>query len=196
LQQELDSFYRDMTTETYGQLEPIIRPATADVYLKIIRQALGWALRIGLPAQHQHQHHAGNCAALPEGATPNHTPNHNHSYEPTPNPVSLNSLIKSSAPGSAEQAFDYVQFLRIDRNASAAYQANVIRAFIRLAKFMFRSEAAAHDNADMLGGGSGHASVDKPFDRLGIVKALRKLHRSSFKTASKESKVHGICFCF
>ena len=45
-----------------------------------------------------------------------------------------------------------------------------------------------YDHQSMVGGGV-HAGVDRPFDRLGIVKALRKLHRSSFKTASKESKV-------
>eukprot|EP00658_Telonema_sp_P-2_P070104 TRINITY_DN59719_c0_g1_i2.p1 TRINITY_DN59719_c0_g1~~TRINITY_DN59719_c0_g1_i2.p1 ORF type:complete len:283 (-),score=53.05 TRINITY_DN59719_c0_g1_i2:30-878(-) len=41
---ELGRFERWMTTESYGQVEPPIRAATAEVYVRLLRLGLGWAL--------------------------------------------------------------------------------------------------------------------------------------------------------
>jgi hypothetical protein len=44
LEAQLQSFYTFMTRKFYGQLEPEIRGATADVYLRVVRLMLGWRL--------------------------------------------------------------------------------------------------------------------------------------------------------
>ena len=111
-----------MTTPA-GQLEPVLRPATADVYMKIIRQALGWSFRFSPPR--------GKFAPPDSGG----------SGGGGGDDVSLQWLLPSSEAWAAERVFDYIQFLRNDRKVSAKYEANNLRAFIRLAKYMFKDEA-------------------------------------------------------
>jgi hypothetical protein len=44
LKDKLEEFSTWMTNKFYNQLEPEIRPATADVYLRVVRLMLGWRL--------------------------------------------------------------------------------------------------------------------------------------------------------
>jgi anti-sigma factor RsiW len=113
----------------------------------------------------------------------------------------------SHLPCARCQAFEYLKYVREQRNGSAAYQASITRALIRLAKFMFKDEVAPSSSrplrsaAEGVGVGAGQPAAesgsdgdgwagsgwgaDRPFDRLPVIRSLRKLHRQSFEAAKK-----------
>ena len=218
---QLDQFYADMTVETFAQIEPAIRPATASIYLRIVKLALGWAHRnrdtIALtppPSTHLSPPPMvmkAAAARVADGSTTAAAATTTTTAAATTTAattvengsgvctnadipqIKLQMLIPSSSASAAEVAFQYLKFVREERNGSSAYQASITRAFIKLAKFMFKDEVGSPVGGNALGRGAQinpfNTHSDRPFDQLGVVQALRKLHRQSSKTAKKSTRV-------
>ncbi|KAF0719571.1 Aste57867_940 [Aphanomyces stellatus] len=133
LKQQLKLFLAHMTTASLGQQEPPIRMATAEVYIRLIKLALGYAKEKSEAPQ-----------------------------------VSLNDLIPSSEASSAQMVFQYVQWLRLERRASPNYCANMLRAMLKLAKYL-------HGQNTQLDPTYG----DKAFDDIPVIRELRKMHKTT-----------------
>ncbi|RHY32375.1 hypothetical protein DYB32_002635 [Aphanomyces invadans] len=128
LEQQLETYLAHMTTATLGQQEPPIRMATAVVYIRLTRLALGYAKEF--------------C----------HTP----------------TLIPSSEAHSAQLVFQYIQWLRLTRKASPNYCANMLRAMLKLAKYLHGQQTSLDPTYG-----------DKAYDDIPVIRELRKMHKST-----------------
>ncbi|OQR93804.1 hypothetical protein ACHHYP_02271 [Achlya hypogyna] len=140
LQLELKRFLAHMTTASLGQLEPPIRMATAEPYIRLVRLALGYAR------------------------------DHTELREP----LSLKTLIPSAEASSAEVIFQYIQWLRLERKASPNYCANMLRALLKLAKYLY----GRGSQLDPTYG-------DKAFDDIPVIRELRKMHKTTALQSSQ-----------
>ncbi|OQR93613.1 hypothetical protein THRCLA_08398 [Thraustotheca clavata] len=140
LRVELKRFLAHMTTASLGQLEPPIRMATAQPYIRLVRLALGYAR------------------------------DHTH-FEL---PLSLKTLIPSAEAASAETVFQYIQWLRLERKASPNYCANMLRALLKLAKYLY----GRNSQLDPTYG-------DKAFDDIPVIRELRKMHKTTALQSSQ-----------
>ncbi|CAK4700041.1 hypothetical protein LEN26_009045 [Aphanomyces euteiches] len=134
LKRQLDQFLTFMTTPSLGQREPPIRMATAEVYIRLTKLALGYAKE--------------------------------HNIESSE--VSLEMLMPTSDASSAQLIFQYTQWLRLERKASPNYCANMIRAMLKLAKYL-------HGQNSQLDPTYG----DKAFDDVPVIRELRKMHKTT-----------------
>jgi hypothetical protein len=121
-----------MTVKFYNQLEPEIRPATADVYLRVIRLMLGWRLTHA-------QVRICEAAAQPAGLGARHYPiafgsartalymgvqEQGQTRMPavTADELGLHHLFSDSSRSSAAVAFNFLEYLRNQRGVSASYE--------------------------------------------------------------------------
>ncbi|RHY81690.1 hypothetical protein DYB31_004879 [Aphanomyces astaci] len=82
--------------------------------------------------------------------------------------ITLDVLIPTSEAKSAQLVFQYIQWLRLTRKASPNYCANMIRAMLKLAKYLH----GQHSSLDPTYG-------DKAFDDIPVIRELRKMHKTT-----------------
>jgi len=126
LSAELEDFLLFMTTPLPSliQQEPVIRNATAVVYIKHAKQFLGWYL-------HRYQ----------EQQMSNSTQN--------PNTVSIQTIIPSKDKSSASLFLQFLIYLRSERHISKSYEANLLRGLLKYMKFRFASESNQSEDHDL-----------------------------------------------
>ncbi|KDO21811.1 hypothetical protein SPRG_12628 [Saprolegnia parasitica CBS 223.65] len=83
-------------------------------------------------------------------------------------PLTLQTLIPSAEASSAEVIFQYIQWLRLERKAAPNYCANMLRALLKLAKYLY----GRGSKLDPTYG-------DKAFDDIPVIRELRKMHKTT-----------------
>lgn len=146
---QLEAFYKSMVELSPTSQEAPIRPTTAVVYARHAKLFLGW-LQAHPPA----------------------------SSSSSSSDVGIFAAFPSKEKEGARNAFDFIKFLRDDRQASTTYIANVIRGLIKLAKYRF----AAVSTTDPSYG-------EKSFDDIPAIKELRKIHRDASIKAKSAPRV-------
>ena len=141
LAKELDDFLTFMTHPSTASQEAPIKMATASVYLQHAKLFLGWYIT-------QYGEDSLEISA----------------------PVSLYTIVPSKERQSADCLLEFIMWLRISRNISVSYEANVLRGLVKLLKFRF----AAESETDPTYG-------EKSFDDIPVIRELRKLHRDANK---------------
>jgi len=90
------------------------------------------------------------------------------STKPCDHKLSLFRLLPSKEKESGKILFDFIQWLRSERQISSSYEANVVRGLTKLVKFRFAEESLT----DPSYGG-------KTFEDIPVVREMRKFHRDA-----------------
>lgn len=161
LLRELDGFYKWMTEERYGLIEPPIRPCTAKTYLTHVRLALGW-VQTARPAKSVEL-----CGAIEEH-------------------LSLRHLMPTDSTESAEIIFDFLQYLKKTRGISSSYESNMIRGLVKLAKHMYcpTDTSMTHGHHAPM-----HHAHGNQYDAIPLIKILRSFHKQAMAKSSKATHV-------
>jgi hypothetical protein len=138
LEKELNEFYNFMTINFFGQQEPKIATVSAIQYKKVILLTLGWIKKFQNSRTSEYK------------------------------ALRLKDIFPNCKKQSASCVYNYVEWLSSSRKCSPNYQANVMKALTKLAKFMFHKQSKIDP-------GTG----DKPYDDIPLIKELRKIQKEA-----------------
>jgi hypothetical protein len=132
-----------MTDQNAKSQEPVIRLATAEVYVRHCRLFLGWYIS-------QKYDKSKNSDRLDD--------------------LSVYEIFPNKQRESAQVIFDFVKWLRAERQISVSYEANLLRGLTKFCKYRFAKESIADPSYG-----------EKSFEDIPMIKELRKLHRDANK---------------
>ena len=139
LRLQLEEFLAHMTENNPLSQEPPIRLSTAEVYLRHAKLFCGWWISVNVDA----------VAAAEE-------------------PVGLEHIFPTKEKTGATALYDFIRWLKQERDVSDSYEANFLRGISKLLKFRFAEES----NSDPSYG-------DKSYEDIPMVREARKLHRDA-----------------
>jgi hypothetical protein len=131
---------RFLTEPFFGQFEPRIKPVTAGVYLKRLKTMLGWYIQIRLAnstsfsCSSSSPPSSSTTSISSSNSTPTSSPDENEIEWENYSNVGLKDIVPSHLKGGAAVAFDYVQWLKRERQIAASTVGEVLKMIIQIAK--------------------------------------------------------------
>jgi hypothetical protein len=152
LKTEMAGFYLYMTEPSTDSQEAPIRKTTADVYYRHARLFIGWY------AKYIHSQERKDNADASD--------------------VNLQMIFRTKEKEGASVIYEFIKFLRTERDISDSYEANIIRGLSKLAKYRFAKESESDPSYG-----------EKSYEDIAVIRECRKLHRDANRRSKLSPRV-------
>lgn len=139
LREQLEEFLLHMTEQNALSQEPPIRMSTAEVYLRHAKLFCGWWISVNTDSE-----------------------------DPETGQVSLEQIFPTKEKTGATALYEFIRWLKHERDISDSYEANFLRGISKLLKFRFATESQSDPSYG-----------DKSYEDVPMIREVRKLHRDA-----------------